>query len=93
MTMTRRYAMLKNDPPQFVAPYLYGNFKVETATPDGGTIISGVDHAGFTMDAVLERLASGLRIGSELRADQAPNLIAACRREITGNDATTEVQR
>lgn len=46
-----------------VSAYLYSNYQVTDvshAGADGYIIIEGIDVAGFTLDAIIERLTSGL---------------------------------
>jgi hypothetical protein len=47
--------------PQMVDRYLYGNYGITGYDPDQGWLwIEGQDHAGFTADAIVDRLSSGL---------------------------------
>lgn len=48
-----------------VKPYLYSNYQVADER-DGKTLIHGADIAGFTLDAILDRMASGLIFGKEV---------------------------
>jgi hypothetical protein len=45
--------------PERVAPYLFGNFRVDAAD-DNQIVIAGWDNAGFTLEAQCDRLASGI---------------------------------
>lgn len=53
-------------PAEAVAPYLPANYKVEADESSSGSIISGYDSAGWTLDDyVIPRLASGLIFAEE----------------------------
>jgi hypothetical protein len=53
--------------------YLYGNFDVFRA--QDGIFITGHDYAGFTLDALINRLASGLHTAVEVgRDDHVPSI-------------------
>jgi hypothetical protein len=62
---TTRYALLKDTNVTDIEPYLYNNFH---GLHVNGTdvLIYGTDWAGFTLDAVLERLATGMHFGREV---------------------------
>ena len=65
--MKNRYAIVRGATADrdHVAAYLYGNYDVVAETADG-VLISGVDSAGFTLEAITDRLFSGLYFTSEL---------------------------
>ena len=66
-----RYALVNTPDSERVAPYLPSNYRVIGETEDG-TLISGTDNAGWTMDDyVLPRLASGLHFGHEITREEA----------------------
>lgn len=55
---TRR-AVVRGGSADTISRYLYGNYEVE-ASGDGVVFIVGHDFAGFTLEAITDRLASGL---------------------------------
>jgi hypothetical protein len=72
---TTRYALVNTTDSERIAPYLPSNYRVEGEV-EGGTLISGTDSAGWTMDDyVLPRLGSGLHFGHEIGADEAKALL------------------
>ncbi len=61
-----RYAEISGGEPDVVATYLPSNYEV-VGVAGNKVIIAGTDDHGWTLDDyVLPRLASGLRIGTEL---------------------------
>ena len=66
MTRTRT-AIVPRVAPEKIAPYLYSNYHaLPSVRGNGGTIIHGRDFAGFTLDAIMDRLASGLYFAHEV---------------------------
>lgn len=66
MTAIRRILVGEMDTER-VAAYLPDNFKVIGSTPEGDTIVEGVDKMGWTVDDyVLPRLLSGLIYAKEV---------------------------
>jgi hypothetical protein len=82
-----RYALVNTPDSERIAPYLPSNYRIEGEV-EGGTLISGTDSAGWTMDDyVLPRLGSGLYFGHEVTGDEARDLA----REAELNSAATEI--
>jgi hypothetical protein len=66
---TARFAHVKsNTSLATVEAYLYGNYKA-VQLGDGSIFIIGQDRAGFTLNAIIERLASGLNTAVEISAE------------------------
>src|SRR4051812_35166045 len=67
-----RYALIaasEDSTKEKVESYLYGNYRlISTGVVDH--LIVGQDDAGFTLDAILDRLASGLHWGREVKGTQ-----------------------
>jgi hypothetical protein len=51
-----------------VEAFLYSNYKILAALPDR-IFITGTDYAGFTLDAIRDRAASGLIFVKEISGD------------------------
>jgi hypothetical protein len=74
--VTRRAAVMLTGKttPAIIARYLYANYRIAGvvsaryfgALEGDLVLIEGHDRAGFTLDAILDRLASGLHFGREL---------------------------
>jgi hypothetical protein len=60
----------KNETPtrDTVARYLYSNYSILAVLPDR-IFITGTDSAGFTLDAIRDRLGSGLIFAKEISGD------------------------